>query len=197
MEAIFDIFVQADLTEVKAKEGSGLGLSITKAYVEILGGKIWAESVEGEGSTFYFTIPYKSIDTQITGEDNITKKDLNNLKILIVEDEDFSIEYLKIVLRKYSSDFLQAKNGQEGIEIARENPDLDIIFMDIRMPIVNGYKATEEIRKFNKKVKIIAQSAYALQGDEDKALNIGCDAYLTKPIDKKELISTVEALLKM
>jgi len=101
------------------------------------------------------------------------------------------------VLRKYSSDFLQAKNGQEGIEIARENPDLDIIFMDIRMPIVNGYKATEEIRKFNKKVKIIAQSAYALQGDEDKALNIGCDAYLTKPIDKKELISTVEALLKM
>lgn len=197
LEAIFDIFVQADLAEVKAKEGSGLGLSITKAYVEILGGKIWAESTEGKGSTFYFTIPYKSDDNQILMAEDAMTKDLNDLKILIVEDEDFSIEYLKIVLRKYASNFLQAKNGQEAIDIARENPDLDLIFMDIRMPIVNGYKATEEIRKFNTDVKIIAQSAYALQGDEDKALNIGCDAYLTKPIDKKELLETVETLIKM
>jgi len=196
LEAIFDIFVQADLAEVKAKEGSGLGLSITKAYVEILGGKIWAESTEGKGSTFYFTIPYKSDDIQILMAEDAMTKDLNDLKILIVEDEDFSIEYLKIVLRKYASNFLQAKNGQEAIHIARENPDLDLIFMDIRMPIVNGYKATEEIRKFNTDVKIIAQSAYALQGDEDKALNIGCDAYLTKPIDKKELLETVETLIK-
>jgi len=192
LDAIFDIFVQADLSEVKAKEGSGLGLSITKAYVEMLGGKIWAKSEEGKGSCFFFTIQHKHNEDEIVSNQS---KMVGNLKILIVEDEDFSSEFLKVVLDNYASEFLRAKNGKEAIDIAKENLDIDIIFMDLRMPIVNGYEATKEIRKFNSKVKIIAQTAYALQGDDQKAIQAGCNDYISKPINTKALLEKVDNMI--
>ncbi|MBI9037456.1 MAG: GAF domain-containing protein, partial [Bacteroidales bacterium] len=136
--AIFDRFVQADIEDKNVYEGSGLGLSISKAYVELLEGKIWVESDEGKGSVFYFTIPYntekkeisESNDTKI--EDKSESQD-KNLKILIAEDEEYVYEFLSIILKKIGEEILYAKTGEEAVEICRNNPDIDLILMDIKM----------------------------------------------------------------
>lgn len=195
-EAIFERFIQADIEDRKAYEGAGLGLSITKAYVEMLGGKIWIDSVEGQGSQFYFTIPY-NIETEKTPmvqSEKDTQKNviLKKLKILIAEDEDVADEYLTIILRKSSKEILHAKSGEDTIKLCRKNPDLDLILMDIKMPGMDGYEATREIRKFNTDVTIIAQTAYALAGDREKAIKAGCNNYISKPILRNELMEMIE-----
>nr|NQU90690.1 PAS domain S-box protein [Bacteroidota bacterium] len=178
-KAIFDRFVQADIEDKKALEGAGLGLSISKAYVEMLGGNIWVESVEGMGSQFYFTIPYnveivKGPETEFEMVQSNSKVQLKDLKTLIVEDEEFSDMHLTITIENLSREILHAKTGIEAVEICRKYQDMDLILMDIKMPEMDGYEATRKIREFNKNVIIIAQTAYALTGDREKALEAGC-----------------------
>lgn len=192
-EAIFRRFVQADIEDKKAYEGAGLGLSITKAYVEMLDGKIWVESEEGKGSQFYFTLPYFPVKKEeiVNQPGSKTLVSSKKLKILIAEDEEFSDTYLTIILEDLSSQIYHAKSGQETIEVCRKNPDIDLILMDIKMPDMDGYDATMEIRKFNKGVVIIAQTAYALEGDREKALAIGCNDYISKPIIQNDLMEMI------
>ncbi|WP_319589421.1 PAS domain-containing protein [uncultured Draconibacterium sp.] len=195
-KAIFDRFVQADIEDKQAYEGSGLGLAITKAYVEMLGGSIGVESKVKTGSRFYFTLPC-SIIQQNKSEQPTTSSVQDNsatsLKILIAEDEEFSTSYLKIVLRDFSENILVAQTGIEAVEICKSNPDIDVILMDMRMPKMDGFEATRTIREFNKKVLIVAQTAYAQIGDREKILETGCDAYLTKPINKNELLKVISS----
>ena len=195
--AIFERFVQADIEDVKVYEGSGLGLSISHSYVEMLGGKIWVESIDGQGSEFYFTIPHNTPDKETKESEivsleekveNITKK----LKILIAEDEDISDKYLSIILDSINPTLLHATNGKDTIELCRNTKDIDLILMDIKMPIIGGYEATKEIRKFNKDVIIIAQTAYSLPGDNKKAIEAGCNDYISKPINKELLLGLIE-----
>ncbi len=195
--AIFERFVQADIEDVKVYEGSGLGLSISHSYVEMLGGKIWVESIDGQGSEFYFTIPHNTPDKETKESEivsleekveNITKK----LKILIAEDEDISDKYLSIILDSINPTLLHATNGKDTIELCRNTKDIDLILMDIKMPIIGGYEATKEIRKFNKDVIIIAQTAYSLPGDNKKAIQAGCNDYISKPINKELLLGLIE-----
>ncbi|MCF8303688.1 MAG: PAS domain S-box protein [Bacteroidales bacterium] len=190
---IFDRFVQADLSITKPYEGFGLGLSITKAYVEMLGGFIWLKSEEGQGSTFLFTITYaaykarkKKTITPVKRYDNLEK--IRLLTILIVEDESASELYLTEILKGKCKNLLYAKTGNEAISIFNANPNIDLILMDIKMPEMDGFEATRKIREFNKEVKIIAQTAYALEGDREKALEAGCDEYVSKPIKKEKLL---------
>ncbi|GGK54013.1 MULTISPECIES: PAS domain-containing hybrid sensor histidine kinase/response regulator [Flavobacteriaceae] len=186
-EAIFERFIQADITDKMAKQGAGLGLSITKAYVEMLGGQLWLESEEGKGSIFYFTLPYqtktiteetKKIEVLAPAEKSSTKK----LKILIADDDESSEIFLSIALEEFAKEIIIAKNGLEAVKICRDNPDIDLVFMDIQMPKMDGYEATKQIRKFNTQVSIIAQTAYALTGDREKAMEVGCNDYISKPI---------------
>lgn len=197
LKAIFDRFVQADIEDVKVYEGSGLGLSISKAYIELMGGSIWAESTEGKGSQFYFTLPYNPIEVIIETKEvkNEIGDENRNIKILVAEDEEFAREFLGIILNKPDITLIYAIDGVEAVEKSRENPDLDLILMDIKLPKMDGYAATKSIREFNKKVPIIAQTAYALAGDREKAIKAGCNDHITKPINSDNLLNMINELI--
>ena len=199
--AIFERFVQADIEDKNAFQGSGLGLSIAKAYVEMLEGKIWVESDFETGSTFYFTIPLSKTITE--KKDSYYKEPIDKLttsskklKILIAEDDIISFTYLSTLLLKLGHEIIHAKNGKEAIEICKSQEDIDIILMDIKMPEIDGLEATMEIRKFNKSIYIIAQSAYVFEDDFINSKKVGCNEFLTKPIDKNELIHMINAFIE-
>ena len=193
-EAIFNRFEQADIADEMAFEGSGLGLAIAKSYVEMLGGKIWVESKEGIGSTFCFTLPAKK---NITDNSSAEKKNsskyekpklLNRkLKILIADDDEISRKYLHLLINDFGKEIMEAETGSRALELCQKYYDIDLIFMDIKMPLMDGYQATRKIREFNKDVVIIAQTAYALSGDMEKALEAGCNDYISKPFVKTKL----------
>jgi len=200
-ETIFERFIQAENTTRKTFQGVGLGLAISKSYIKMLGGKIWVESEEGVGSTFYFTIPYHAesqgvIPTKETFGQEGVENHPKTLKILLVEDDETSKLLISIVVKAFSKEILIAGNGVEAVELCRSNPDLDLILMDIRMPEMGGYEATRQIRTFNKDVIIIAQTAYALSGDREKALHAGCTDYTTKPINKEGLGMLIQKYLQ-
>jgi len=121
---------------------------------------------------------------------------MRSLKILIAEDDETSRNYISLIINDFSAKILEASTGIETVELCRNTKDLDLILMDIQMPIMNGYDATREIRKFNKKVIIIAQTAFALSGDREKAIEAGCDDYIAKPISKVELHSLIHQYLR-
>lgn len=202
-ELIFDAFRQVEETNTKTYGGTGIGLSISKKLTELLGGKIWLESEEGKGSNFYFTIPLEGSEivdkpTEIEPEvevktESYTKKKSKFKKktILIVEDVEPSFEFLKAVLKKSGIKTLWANNGKTAVKYCNETPDIDLVLMDINMPIMNGYEATKEIKKFKPDLPIIAQTAYAIAGDRQKSLDAGCNDYISKPIKKDELLAII------
>jgi PAS domain S-box-containing protein len=196
-QIIFERFRQGSDSLTRRYEGSGLGLSISKSYVEMLGGEIWVESAEGNGSTFYFTIPYNSVAEEKGVIINaISEKEkeveIKNLKTLIVEDDEISYSLLIRTVRKISSEVLHAITGFEAVEACRNNPDIDLVLMDIRMPKMDGLEATRQIRQFNKDVIIIAQTAYGFSSDCENALKAGCNDYISKPINKALLYELIK-----
>jgi CheY-like chemotaxis protein len=202
--AIFERFIQADIADLQARQGAGLGLSITKAYVEMLGGKIWVESEEGIGSTFYFTLPYsiepenRTIQKDLPGINlgNVISPQVLQLKVLIAEDDEASERLLSIEVRKLSKEILKVRTGLEAVVAFRDNPDIDLILMDIQMPGMDGYEATRQIRQINKDVVIIAQTAFGLSGDREKAIEAGCTDYIAKPIKNVELQKLIQKYFK-
>lgn len=120
----------------------------------------------------------------------------NSKVILIVEDDETSFLLLQAYLAPRNYKLLYATNGKEAIELFKDNPEIDLILMDLKMPVLDGYLATKQIREFDSKIPIIAQTAYALSGDSEKALQAGCDDYVTKPISRSDLLSKIDALLK-
>ena len=195
--AIFERFIQADLSNKMARQGAGLGLSISKAYVEMLGGKIWVESEEGIGSTFYFTLPYnpEPKEMKVVEKVFIPKNEMNqikDLKVLIVEDDAISKLLITIAVKPYSKEIIKVSTGIEAIEACSNNPDIDLVMMDINMPEMGGYEATKQIREFNKDLVIIAQTANGMQSDREEAISAGCNDYISKPINKNELLALIK-----
>ena len=193
---IFERFRQGSESHNRGYEGSGLGLSIAKSYVEMLGGEIWVESEEGKGSIFYFTIPYNAVSEEKIEIVNVVSAEhkeveIKNLKILIVEDDEISYSFLTKTLQKISYEVLHAITGVQAVEACRNNPDLDLVLMDIRMPKMDGNEATRQIRQFNTDVIIIAQTAYAFSDDREKAIEAGCNDYISKPINMTLLIGLI------
>jgi len=194
-QAVFNRFEQADIEDTRVFEGSGLGLAIAKSYVEALGGEIWLKSEEGIGAEFMFTIPYKtSIKENKNPQKDLPKRqgDLNKLTILIAEDEEINNQLFELIFRNTFKHIIYVGTGQQAIEACQNNPAINLILMDIKMPDMNGYTATKEIRKFNQDVIIIAQTAFGLEGDREKAIAAGCNDYISKPIDKKLLFEKIK-----
>ena len=191
-EIIFNRFIQADHSNTRNFEGSGLGLTIAKDFVEMLNGKLWLKSVEGQGSAFSFTIPNSAEPLEKISFATDVRIDFEHkdLKILIAEDDEASSFILSTLMKPFGNEIITVRSGQEAVEICHEHPDIDLILMDIRMPGLDGYDATRQIRKFNQEVIIIAQTAYALTGDYQKAIDAGCNEYISKPIqtDKLQLL---------
>jgi signal transduction histidine kinase len=199
--AIFERFIQADIGDKNAYQGAGLGLSISKAYIEMLGGKIWVESEKGIGSTFYFTLPYQTerIDENSTKIENLPPVELpsiNKLKILIVEDDETSEELIAIAVKEFGKEIISVRTGKEAVEASQNNQDIDLVLMDIQLPKMDGYEATRQIRNFNKDIVIIAQTAFGLSGDREKAIASGCNDYIAKPINVDELKQMIIKHLK-
>ncbi len=199
--AIFDRFVQADIEDKDAYQGAGLGLSISKAYVDMLGGKIWLKSEEGKGTAFHFTLPslsFKADENMQAGDKTALESpgqplpENVALKVLLVEDDDTSVFLMKEVLRNFTGELIVASTGQEAIEICRSNPAPDLVLMDIKLPGMSGYETTRQIRQFNKDLVIVAQTAYALHGDREKALEAGCTDHLSKPFKKDALLALMK-----
>jgi hypothetical protein len=196
LQAVFNRFEQADMSTTRNYEGSGLGLSIAKAYVEMLGGTISVSSKEKQGTTFRFTLPYQTDDVSAQTTDSPEKTEIENVTkkpdILIAEDDEVSLFYLKTILTGRFNKLHTANTGKKAIEIIKNHPEIKLILMDIKMPVTNGLDATRTIRQFNKEVIIIAQTAFALAGDDQKILKAGCNGYITKPVNKNKLLSMID-----
>jgi PAS domain S-box-containing protein len=211
-ELIFDRFRQGSESLSRNYEGAGLGLSISKAYVELLGGKIWVESVskqqinmelnEASGSTFYFTIPWNplkedKIEKLTEAASTYAEKQSCNLKILIVEDDPTSEMYISTIITNIAREILYARTGREAVEVCRDHPDIELVLMDMKMPEMDGYEATRLIRGFNKEVVIIAQTAHGLLNDKEKTIEAGCNDYISKPIIRGKLLKIIDSNLQM
>ncbi|MDX9846648.1 MAG: PAS domain S-box protein [Tenuifilaceae bacterium] len=199
VEKVFERFHQVEGASNESRKGTGLGLAISKGFVELMGGKIWAQSKLGQGSSFFFTLPYhpasnpeaKPHKTIVEATDKVWK----DKTILIAEDDEPTLFYLTEVLASSGANIVCVSNGQDAVEKCKSGNKVDIVLMDIKLPILDGFEATVQIRKFNKTLPIIAQTAYAFPSDHQKAKEVGCDAFITKPIDREVLIETIKQLL--
>ncbi|MCW0481165.1 PAS domain S-box protein [Gaoshiqia sediminis] len=196
LEAIFDRFTQADLNLNRTYEGSGLGLSICKSYAELLKGRIWVESEVGQGSTFYVSIPLVvQAETNQQTTEAVTEPvadEQPDAVILIAEDDQASYYYLEVVLAKQNYQLIRARNGEEAVLLVQQHPEIQLVLMDIKMPVMDGYEATRQIRQFNTRVPIIAQTAFALSGDRERTQQSGFTDYLAKPIKAGDLVALIE-----
>lgn len=194
---VFERFRQANLEISKKHEGSGLGLSISKAFVEKHGGKMWLDSTEGEGSTFYFSLPYEpSAEKSRTSQKKHTLPIPAGISIMIAEDDDTSHMLLNKILAKGDFKIFHAYNGQEAVDILEQKNKIDLILMDLKMPEMNGITATKIIKEKFPNLPIVAQSAFSHDADIRKAVDAGCDGFISKPIDQDELFAAINRLIK-
>ena len=194
---LFRIDANTKRPGTEGEHSTGLGLLLCKEFVEKQGGEIGVESVPYQGSVFSFTVPLSERDDIETRNNEVVVPNqqvalINQLKILIAEDDRISGQLIKVIVQGISKEVLIVKTGLEAVEACRNHPDIDLILMDIAMPLMNGFEATLQIRQFNQKVVIIAQTTFAFSVDREKALEVGCNALITKPFSHEALIELIQ-----
>jgi CheY-like chemotaxis protein len=151
-------------------------------------------SEKGIGSTFFFTIPHEGMkETFVKPESEKTAVPvLDKPVILIAEDDESNRFYLEKILTKINVKILSATDGIEAIEQCRDHPEITLILMDLQLPVMDGFEATREIKTFRKDLSIIALTAFAMSGDKKRALQVGCNDYLSKPVTREVLLDTLK-----
>lgn len=200
-EIIFDRFRQVDETMTRKFEGMGLGLPIAKAYAELLGGKLLVKSGPGEGSTFYFTLPIE--DRVITVEPKqkihldrtFDEYDFTGITILIAEDEKVNQLYLEEIFKSTNATIIMAENGKEALDFLKNNPDIKIALLDIKMPVMDGLEAARIIKNQFKALPLIAQTAYSQKHEKEKAIEAGFDDFISKPINRNKLFNLIKTYI--
>ena len=212
-QQIFEAFSQADNTTTRKYGGTGLGLTITRQLAGLLGGKLTLSSEPGKGSVFRLSIP-AGVDVQKTAKsdpynalDKMLQDDASvrpcepvqrhlDTRILVVEDTRANQALIRVVLERMGVEVVLAEHGQEALDCL-EREHVDLVLMDMQMPVMNGYDATRQLRRKGHTLPIIALTANAMKGDDQKCRQAGCDDYLSKPIDRQKLIAALERHLSL
>jgi len=196
---IFESFRQIELDPASGHEGAGLGLSMSRFFVEKLGGALWVDSTTGKGSTFYFSLPY---NPPVNAQEESTSSKTDDFDatgvafspeftVLVVDDDPINRLLLKSVLVRKNATVLLAENGMEAVEEVSRRTDLAVVLMDMKMPVMNGYEATARIRQIRPSLPVIGQSAFASPAEKEAAINAGCKTVVAKPIDFNELLKAI------
>jgi signal transduction histidine kinase/CheY-like chemotaxis protein len=195
---IFDRFRRVD-SDISVKVGGlGLGLAISKAYIDLLSGTISLSSKIGEGSTFYFSIPLVYAITENIVVKQVNNNEINKTKeqiILIAEDDNINFLLFQKMMQNKNYKIIRAINGQEAVDICINNPNIDLVLMDIKMPIMTGFEALEQIRPIRPDLPIIAQTAYSSSEDKIKIEEAGFNGYITKPLNRDNLFELINTFL--
>ncbi|NJM14729.1 MAG: response regulator [Bacteroidales bacterium] len=199
LNEIFDRFRKINPADGNLYRGTGIGLAISKTLVELLSGNIYVESEPDKGSKFTFKLPIESSQSGFSSlNDNPngfsfptgTKK-----TILVAEDEEDSYLFFKDLLEIEGFETIHARNGKEAVEIFKSRNDINLVLMDLVMPVMNGFEALVQIKAINRKIPVIAQTANAMNTDEEKCRNAGFDSYIAKPVKKDLLLIKINAFL--
>ena len=202
MEHIFEPFAQENQTARTSYNGTGLGMSIVKSIVDKMDGTIEVDSQKDKGSTFVVSIPIEiNRSHAIEKHEDEKNYSIDGLNILLVEDNELNMEIAEFLLSEHGANVTKAYNGKEAVDIIQKENNIDVILMDVRMPIMDGYQATKEIRQLGVRTKkgrtpIIAMTANAFVEDKLKAKEVGMDGYISKPLDEKLVIKTISDLVK-
>lgn len=206
LKDIFEPFVQAEGSYTRRFQGAGLGLSIVRRLVSLLGGEISVDTTPGEGTTIYVSLPFKlptvePKSVELAGGGAPFPAVVASLRILIAEDDSVSLITAKRMLEKSGYSVTIAKDGQEALQRLVEQ-DFDLVLMDVQMPIMDGVEATKAIRGASNlgaksSIPIIAMTAYAMAGDKEKFIAAGMDDYIAKPVDKAALVEVIERVLRV
>lgn len=194
---VFNYFMQEDVGNTRKYEGSGLGLAICKGLVNLLGGKISFSSQKNIGTNFCIQIPVQKkkapdLSPEIADSSYEIREDSGPV-ILIAEDEELSFSIIsKFLQKKMNTVIIRASNGREAVDHVKQNNDISLVLMDLKMPVMDGYEATRIIKAFRPTLPVIAITTYGLTGDETKAIDAGCDDYLAKPVDTVDLLEKIE-----
>lgn len=195
-QEIFERFWRVDHSDLSLFRGLGIGLTLCDSFVKLMGGNIWLKSQPGKGSTFYFTIPYKNevvLEQKTAGKET---PEFNNQVILICEDDENNLYYFRELFSKTKTTLIWARNGHEAVSHCRENMNISLVLMDLKMPEMNGWEATKIIKSIRPDLPVIAQTAHALTIEINQLNNKGFDDYVTKPINKSELFAKISRYLE-
>lgn len=197
LSIIFDRFGQVNQDKTSPYSGTGLGLPISKNLVKLMGGEMWVESRNHSGSTFYFTLPLVIEKPEEEPRPLLSNKEYNwsGRLILVAEDETMNWFFIREMLRKTGAEIIRAKDGKEAVNLTRRKKP-DVILMDLKMPEMNGIEATRRIRSFNRKIPVIAQTAFVMAEEKEESMRVGCNHFVTKPLDRTVIMEIIDSCLE-